>query len=383
MPPLLKLPFIDELENNITNHSQFIQVILGPRQVGKTTGIGLFLKKYKKPYVECTADDIKTDAYSWLNEQWQRASELGDETLLVIDEIQKIHDWSSHIKQLWDSQRKIKTKLKLILLGSSSLQLQEGLSESLTGRFQVIRAYHWGYNESNKLKKMSLKDYLTFGGYPGSYTLIKNQKNWNTYIQQSIVDTVIDKDILRHAKVKNYALFKQTFHLLASLPAQEISYTKLLGQLQEKGNTDLIKYYIQLFEGAYLFRAIQKYNTKSFKVKTSSPKIIPLGMALIDRFIYSKETELGHIFEAAVGAKLIQAFGDNVYYWRDGDFEVDYVIELDSKIIAIEVKSGKAKSSKSLTAFQKKFPKSNVIFINSDNFMKFDLDPELFILKLV
>lgn len=378
----IRLAFVDELKHNIENYPQFIQVILGPRQVGKTTGVGLFLKSFKKPYVESSADDIKGDPYTWLTEKWQETIELGDDTLLVIDEIQKIHDWSSFIKQLWDRERKKNSKIKLILLGSSSLQLQQGLSESLTGRFQVIRAYHWGFNDSLKLKKMSLADYLEFGGYPGSYALLKNKKNWTAYIQNSIVETVIDKDILRHAKVKNYALFKQTFHLLAGLPAQEISYTKLLGQLQDKGNTDLIKYYIQLFEGAYLFKAIQKYNTKSFKIKTSSPKIIPLAAALVDRFVYDKETELGHVFEAAVGAKLIQTFAD-VYYWRDGDFEIDYVIELNASPIAIEVKTGKKKSSKSITEFQKRFPKSKIVIINFENFIKFDLNPEAFIKKLI
>lgn len=382
MQKILKLPFLSELEENLKNSPQFIQVILGPRQVGKTTGIELFLQSYPHAYVEVTGDDFRGDPLTWLKEKWQMAIAEGPATLLVIDEIQKIPDWSAHIKSLWDKNKKQKGDIKLVLLGSSSLNIQKGLSESLTGRFQIIRAHHWNYYYSNQLKKMTVPEFLKHGGYPGSYALIKNEKIWNTYIQDSIIDTVISKDILMQARLKNPALFRQAFHLLASVPAQEISYTKLLGQLQDKGNTDLIKYYIELFEGAFLFKAIPKYHPQPLRMRSSSPKIIPLCSALVDRLIYSQAAESGRVFEAAVGARLAQVF-TNIYYWRDGDYEVDYVVKTESDLIAIEVKSGKKKSSKSLDEFSKKYPNSKIIFINMENFEKFDRDPISFFNKFL
>lgn len=375
----LKLPFLHELETNLKKGAPLIQVILGPRQVGKTTGIELFLKSYKSYFLDVTGDDFRGDPFFWLQEQWQRAKDQSNSALLVIDEIQKIPDWSAHIKNLWDKEQKKNSKFKLILLGSSSLSIQKGLSESLTGRFQLIRVYHWTFQDSKKLlKKMTLNDYLKFGGYPGSYPLIKTDKIWNSYIQDSIIDTVIGKDILTLNRVKNPALFKQCFILLSSLPAQEISYTKLLGQLQDKGNTDLIKYYIELFEGAFLFKAIPKYHPQPLRLKTSSPKIIPLCPALIDRLIFQRASDSGRAFEAVVGARLLQAY-PQIYYWREGDYEVDFVIVTEAHLIAIEVKSGSAKSSKSLNEFMKRYPRAKVIFINPANFEKFDIDPLLFI----
>jgi predicted AAA+ superfamily ATPase len=377
---IIKLPFIEKLKKNLMESPQFIQVILGPRQVGKTTGIDLFLASYKQPYHNTTGDDFRGDALVWLKEQMQIATDKGQTSLLIIDEIQKIPDWSAHIKNLWDKEKKKERKLKLVLLGSSSLNIQKGLSESLTGRFQVIRVYHWNYFYSKQLTKMKLSEYLKHGGYPGSYSLMKNEKSWNSYIQDSIIETVISKDILMQAQVRNPALFKQTFILLSGLPAQEISYTKLLGQLQDKGNTDLIKYYIELFEGAFLFKSIQKYHPQALRLRSSSPKIIPLCPALIDRFIYSKEAESGRVFESAVGARLASVF-PQLCYWRDGDYEVDFVIEIAAELIAIEVKSGKSKSSKSLNEFMKKFPHAKIIFINMENYEEFDKNPEVFIKK--
>lgn len=377
---IIKLPFLQQLETNLKNSPEFIQVILGPRQVGKTTGISLFLKTYTGTSFDTSGDSFRGDPLTWLKQQWQTAVEHGPNTLLIIDEIQKIPDWSAHIKNLWDKEKKKSEKIKLVLLGSSSLNIQQGLSESLTGRFQLLRAHHWNYHQSRELTKMSLNDFLKYGGYPGSYSLIKNEKTWQSYIQDSIIDTVISKDILLQARIKNPSLFRQAFTLLSALPAQEISYTKLLGQLQDKGNTDLVKYYIQLFEGAFLLRSISKYHPQTLRMRSSSPKIIPLCPALIDRFTFRTPEDSGRVFESVVGARLCQTEA-NIYYWRDGDFEVDYVLELDRKLIAIEVKTNKRKSSKSIPEFLKKYPKASIVFINPENFEAFDRDPIGFIKK--
>jgi predicted AAA+ superfamily ATPase len=376
----IPLPFQAELAENINLSSQLIQVILGPRQVGKTTGIEQFLSAYRRPYFSCTADDFRGDPLMWLTEQWQTAANLDAEALLVIDEIQKVPDWSAHIKNLWDKEKKKKQRLKLVLLGSSSLNLLTGLSESLTGRFQIIRAYHWNFHLTNRLSKMTLPDFLQFGGYPGSYSLTSNVRKWKSYIQDSIVETVITKDILTQTRIKNTALFKQTFLLLSGLPAMEISYTKLLGQLQDKGNTDLIKSYIGYFEDAFLIRALPKYHSQTLRVRSSSPKIIILCPALIDRMLYQDKAAAGRIFENAVASRLLQIF-PQLYYWRDGDYEVDFVLEVENQLVAIEVKSGKTKSSKSLPEFIKKYPRAKTVFINMENFATFDRDPEAFLKK--
>lgn len=360
-----------------------IQVLIGPRQVGKTTAILNLLKDYSGIYHYVSAEASLAPQSDWLIEAWQQALNKSPACLLVIDEIQKVSNWSEQIKPLWDSQKlKKNPHLKVILLGSSSLKIQKGLTESLTGRYELLRAFHWSLEESQVISKINLENYLLYGGYPGSYKFFNNTKRFDDYIQSSIINSVIEKDLLMEARIRNPALFKQTFQLLQSLPSAEISYTKLLGQLQDKGNTDLIKNYLDMFEGAFLIKQVHKYHKKSFKTRLSTPKIICMAPSLYERSQKKSPEFLGLCFEALVGSDLHKA-NLAVTYWRDGDFEIDYVVELNSQLIGIEVKSQKRKSSKSVPSFLKEFPKAKIVYINFDNYQNFAKNPEDFILSMI
>ena len=363
----IKPEFLSELSHNLSESPQFIQVVLGPRQVGKTTGVLQLLESKIQSSEYFSADDRLAPTSLWIEEKWQAAKIKNPSCTLVLDEIQKVPQWSSVIKKLWDLQKKDqKSRMKLILLGSSSLQIQTGLTESLSGRFQLIRATHWGFEKSRQLANLDIDHFVIYGGYPGSYALLKNKKTWQKYIQDSIIETVIGKDILNLARVNKPALFRQVFNILMAYPAQDMSYTKLLGQLQDAGNTDLVKSYIELYEGAFLVKSLQKYSNKSVIKRSSSPKLIPLCGALIDRDVLRTKDGYGRAFEAAVGACLLN-HGYEVFYWREGNDEVDYVIVDQGQVYAIEVKSGRKKSSRGLEAFIKKHPQARPLFITREN----------------
>lgn len=375
----VSLPFVTSIDKNLKKTPQFIQVILGPRQVGKTTTVLAYLNKnFFEKHHYYSAEGKTANGASWLKQVWLKARQ--EQMLLVIDEIQKIENWAEAVKTLWDEDKRLKVQIKCILLGSSSLDLHMGLTESLTGRFQLIHVYQWNFLESKEGYNLSFDDYIKFGGYPGSYALRNDLQEWQKYVRQSIIDTVIEKDILVSHKVKSPALFKQAFDLLISYPAQEISFTKLLGQLQDKGNTDLIKYYIRLFEGAFLVKTLEKFSTNKIKIRTSAPKIIPLCPAF--SFInelddYSGETR-GHVFESLVGATL-HRLGFELFYWRDGSHEVDFVLKFGKRIWAIEVKSGRKKKMQGMDQFLKQFPHANPVLITPDNYVDFESDPIKFL----
>lgn len=382
MKKLIKLPFISKLHDNLNSTPQFCQVILGPRQVGKTTSVLHFLEhEYTAPYVYVSADSILSANNSWLIERWQQAR--AKNATIVIDEIQKVHNWAETIKSLWDEEKRRPTPIKCILLGSSSLDIQKGLTESLTGRFQLIRAHHWNFSESHAAYEIDFEQYLQFGGYPASYVFLQAPDEWNHYVQSSIVSTVIEKDILSNHTVRSPALFKQAFEILISYPAQEISYTKILGQLQDKGNTELIKHYISLFEGAYLVRALEKFSNKSFIKKSSSPKILPLCPAFYYLTLQSRYTpeERGRAFELLVGCQLNRT-GLELYYWREGSHEVDFVLKKGKEIWAIEVKSGRKRSQRGLEKFQESFPQSKSVIISPENYLEFEKNPLGFLEKV-
>ena len=266
------------------------------------------------------------------------------------------------------------------IIDNSTGTIQKGLTESLAGRFQLIHVYHWNYSESHESYKIKFNEFIKFGGYPGSYPLISQQSEWVNYVIHSIVEAVIDRDILSVHTVKSPALFKQAFELLISYPAQEISFTKLLGQLQDKGNTDLVKYYLTLYEGAYLIKALEKYSTKPMKRKSSSPKILPLCPAFYFLTIQGElsQEEKGRAFELIVGAQLFRLEGE-LFYWREKNHEVDFIFKRGKKLYAIEVKSGRKRNSKGLNIFLEKFPNAVPIIITPENYERFEQDPISFL----
>lgn len=372
-------PFVAKLEKRLFEGRALIQVLIGPRQVGKTTGIRQLLARYpgKKHYAN--ADDLLTPDRTWLLEQWQKALGFGCQALLVIDEIQKIPNWPETLKSLWDRDPE---KLRVVALGSSSLQIQAGLTESLAGRFELTRVFHWTLAESAKAFGYDLERFLLFGGYPGSVPFEQDYDRWYDYLKDSIVEAVIGKDILFNRKVGNPALFRQAFEILCRYPAQEVSYTKLLGQLQDRGNTDLIKFYLEMYAGAFLVHPLGKFSRKGWLTRSSSPKILLSCPALHTmtegpRVLEDPERR-GRIFELAVGAQLLQLPGE-LFYWREKSAEVDFVYRYQGRVFAIEVKSGRKKSAKGLEVFTNRFPDAVPVILTPDCFLQFSEDPLAFL----
>lgn len=372
-------PFVSQLARRLQDPPHFIQVVVGPRQVGKTTGVRQLLASSGWPAHYANADDVLVSDRSWLLQQWQQALLLGDGALLVVDEIQKIPNWPETVKALWDAQP---GRLRVLLLGSSALQLQSGATESLAGRFELLRVHHWRFAELQAAFGYDLDRYLAYGGYPGAVVLEHDPDRWYAYMKDAIVEAVIGKDILQSRRVTNPALFRRAFEILCAYPAQEISYTKLLGQLQDKGNTDLVKHYIALYGGAFLLHALRKYLPKAHLSRSSSPKMLPACPALYSMAagvtVSGNAEQRGRAFELAVGCELVQQPGQ-VYYWRERNDEVDFVYQYRDRLYAIEVKSGRKKSAKGLEAFCAQVPRALPIIITPENFARFSQDPGMFL----
>jgi hypothetical protein len=275
--------------------------------------------------------------------------------------------------------------VRLVVLGSSSLQLQKGMTESLAGRFELIRILHWTLPELREAFGYTLERYLSYGGYPGAVAYEADFERWYAYLKDSIIESVIGRDILLNHRVANPALFRQAFEIICRYPAQEISYTKLLGQLQDKGNTDLVKYYLELYNGAFLVQPLDKFSTRDHLTRSSSPKILLACPALYTMHygpdvVHNPELR-GRLFELAVGAHLLQLPG-SLTYWRDGNQEVDFVYSHRNRIYAIEVKSGRRTRSSGLEMFLKSQPATIPLVVTPENIELFCNDPALFLSTL-
>ncbi|MDB5280827.1 MAG: ATP-binding protein [Ferruginibacter sp.] len=359
---------------------RFMQVIMGPRQVGKTTLVTQLTARVKIDFHFVSADSVAAGNAIWLEQQWEAAriklalSET-KEFLLVIDEIQKIDNWSETVKLLWDTDTRNNLNLKVIMLGSSRLLLQQGLTESLAGRFESTYMGHWSFDEMQQAFGWNTNQYVWFGGYPGSASLIDDEERWKTYVTESLIETSISKDILMLTRVDKPALMKRLFELGCLYSGQILSYTKVLGQLQDAGNTTTLSHYLELLDTAGLLAGIEKYAPDVIRQRSSSPKFQVHNTALIsaqknDLFkdTLAKPDEWGRMVESAIGAHLInhsltEKF--NLHYWRERNEEVDFVIERKGKVIGLEVKSGATGSTSEMTAFKNKFTPDKVLLIGN------------------
>lgn len=374
-----KRPIFHQLFERAQEPRRFIQVLLGPRQVGKTTLALQMTEAINKPFYVISSDTATLQDLAWLQQQWEVARQkivAGKGCVLVIDEVQKIPHWSSLIKSLWDEDTRNGINLSVIILGSSPWLVQKGLTESLAGRFEVIPITHWSFAEMNKSFGWSLEKYIYFGGYPGAASLADDhdQTRWKSYINDSLIETTISRDILLMTQINKPALLRRLFQLGCTYSGQILSYTKMLGQLQDSGNTTTLAHYLELLSGAGLLEGLQKCANQPVRQRGSSPKLAVFNTALISAQSNKTFREAcedcsfwGRLVESTIGAHLLNAIRGTqieLFYWREGDKEVDFVLKRGENITAIEVKSGPEIFSRSgIDLFVKEFKPNRVLLV--------------------
>lgn len=362
---------------------KFIQVIVGPRQVGKTTLVKQVLSVIDKPYLFYSADVVADSNASWVSNCWQTARNRlkkheVEEIILVIDEIQKITNWSEIVKKEWDYDSFNDMNVKVLLLGSSRVLIGRGLSESLMGRFEEIKIPHWSYNEMRDAFGFSFEQYVYYGAYPGAASFVDDEDRWRQYIEGSIVEASINKDILYNTPISKPALLRQTFELSSAYSGKILSLTKMLGSLQDAGNTTTLSGYLELLNVAGLVTGLQKYSVDIARSRASIPKFQVYNNALLTvnnqlsfNDVISDPKEWGRYFESAIGAHILNdAFINNyrVYYWREKNSEVDFVISKNRRMAAFEVKSNSESWNNGLSKIREMYKDAKIAIIGDSGF---------------
>lgn len=359
---------------------RFLQAVTGPRQVGKTTAVrqAATTAGLSTHYVSLDEPGLRDAA--WVAGQWEvgrLAARESGRACLVLDEVQKLPGWSETVKRLWDEDTASGLALQVVVLGSAPLLLQRGLSESLAGRFEVLPATHWSYAEMKAAFGFSLEDFLYFGGYPGAASLINDPERWRRYVLDSLVETTLSRDVLLLTRVDKPALLRQLFELGCRYSGQVLSYNKMLGQLQDAGNATTLAHYLGLLSQSGLMCGLQKFAGQAVRSRGSIPKLQVFNTALLSAISPLSPAEArrdasgwGRLVESAVGAHLVNAAarGDcEVFYWREGNREVDFVVRRGQVVVGIEVKSGTMRSAlPGLDAFRKAFRPQHVMLVGSE-----------------
>lgn len=379
------------LARRLAEPRRFIQVVAGARQVGKTTLVQQVVETVKVPVRFASADEPTLRGPDWIAQQWEaaRLAAGAGGAILVLDEVQKAVGWSESVKRLWDEDTRARRPVKVVLLGSAPLLVQRGLTESLAGRFEVLRLPHWSFAEMRAAFGFSVDQYVYFGGYPGAAPLAREPDRWRRYILDALVETTIARDVLLLTRVDKPALLRRLFELGCRYSGQVLSYTKMLGQLHDAGNTTTLAHYLDLLGGAGLLAGLPKFSGRAVRQKGSSPKLQVLNTALMSAQSPLSFAEAradreawGRLVESAVGAHLANAAATReceLFYWRERNHEVDFVVRAGRAVAAIEVKSGRGRDAHpGLAAFAAAFKPGRRLLVGGDG-----IPVEEFLLKPV
>ena len=390
---------VNTLVQRLAEAPHHLITLFGPRQTGKTTIVRQALRQIDLRSRYLAVDEPDTTDFripsaaaeatvplsqerdtGWLVHNWEESRIEAERSpggfVLVFDEIQQIPRWSETVKGLWDADRARNCPLRVVILGSAPLLMQSGLSESLAGRFETIRVAHWSFKEMSEAFDFDLLTYLYFGGYPEGGRYVHAPERWRAYILNSLVEPNIERDILSLTRVDKPALLKRLFEVGAAYSGQILAYNKMLGHLQEAGNTTTLARYLDLLANAGLLAGLLKYANRPLRRRASSPKLNVLNTALMTAGSGYSFAEAqadrsfwGRIVESAVGAHLLNTATTDIrlYYWRDGQFEVDFVLQRGPRIVAIEVKSGAKRTAlRGVDEFERRFRPVRSLVVGQD-----------------
>ncbi len=370
---MFERPQVEIIRRRLSEPRHTIQVVQGPRQVGKTTAVLQALGQIPVGSHYAQADLPAPLHWGWIEQQWSIARREQQRAkkpcVLALDEIQKIAHWSEVVKRLWDEDTRLGNDIRLVLLGSSPLLVGRGLTESLAGRFEIVRMPQWGLSEMRAAFGWTLERFLFFGGYPGAVPLVGDAPRWSRYILDSVVETTLSKDVLLLTRVDKPALLRQLLVLACEYSGRELSFTKMMGELDGAGHTTTLSHYLDLLDGSGLVFGLQKYASEPVRRRSSTPKLMAHDTALVNAISGLGEDEVlsdperwGRLVESAVGGYLsarCAESGASLWYWRDGGDEVDFVVKSGSRLVAIEVRSGRRrKGMRGLQVFAERFGSS-------------------------
>jgi hypothetical protein len=347
-----------------------IQILTGPRQVGKTTLLLELAEQFGDQALYAAGDDPNAALPGFWERCWaetERRAKRGT-ALLLLDEVHQISDWAAKLKGNWDRIRRKHIPIHVIATGSSALRVATGSRESLAGRFEHLTLSHWSAASLASAFQLSAQDavlgLVRFGSYPGAVELEKTPVRWRAYLRDAIIEPAIGRDMLALGTVRRPALLRQVFAVAVGSPAQIISLQKMQGQLQDSGALETVAHYLALLQDAYLIASLEKYAAQAHRRRSAPPKLVTLNNGLLSAMhpdgAPDRESEPARFGQWVENACLAFAFnqGQQVTYWREEPLEIDGVFEGSWGNWAVEVKTGRfgGQDLRGLLEFCRRYP---------------------------
>lgn len=359
-----------------------VQILTGPRQVGKTHILLDSAARWRESALYLAADAPESSLPGWWELQWQRTLQMAGrgKSVLFVDEAHYLPQWSPVIKSAIDEVYRKKLPLHIVITGSATLPLGSGAREAMTGRFERIELRQWNPRDLAEAFSLdrdeAIECFIRFGSFPGGMSLISDIPRWKAYIRDSIIDPAVGRDILMREQVRKPALLRQIFAVCTGHPSEILSLAKIAGALSDAGTLETIAHYLGLLEEAYLIASVRKYSAREVRRRSSPPKIVPLSNALTaasrsgDPPLPARDpAPWGRWVENACIAFAIGC-GQKVHYWREEPLEVDFVLIGSWGKWAIEIKTGElgSRDMAGLLTFCRRWPEFRpLVLCEEDN----------------
>jgi hypothetical protein len=343
----------EELRRRVTEPPPArVQVLTGPRQVGKTTLMLQLAKEWGDRAIYVAADAPEAALPGWWEAQWERATRLAraETALLLIDEIHYLPSWSRLLKAETDRMRRQHLALHVVVSGSTALRVGKGVRETMAGRFERLVLSHWSARDLAQgfhlSKEEAVDCVVRLGGFPGGMSLRRDPRRWRAYIVDSIIEPAIGRDLLVLEAIRRPALLRQVFAICVGHAAEIVSLQKMAGLLAERGALATIAHYLQLLQEAYLVAPLAKFSGRELRQRASPPKLVALNNAFLTATalgdaaaVASDPGQRGRLIENACIAFAINS-GQTAHYWRAEPVEVDAVLDGAWGRWAVEIKTG-------------------------------------------
>ncbi len=333
-----------------------IQLLTGPRQVGKTTILVDIARQYGERALYLAADTPEAALSGWWSTQWNRALRMArtGKCVLLVDEVQSLPDWSRIIKAAIDFVYREQLPLQVVISGSAALPLTGGARESMAGRFEHLTLCHWTARDLVDAFALSedeaAETYVRFGAFPRSMDWLGDIPRWRRYVREAIIDAVLGRDLVMLESIRKPALLRQVFAICSGHPGAIVSLQKIAGSIQDSGALETIAHYLNVLGEAYLVAALPKFSVSEIRRRSAPPKLVSLSNAFLAVATEDEPPRAsadprrwGHWLENACIARAVNS-GYRVTYWREDQLEVDMVIEGEDGKWAVEVKSGEFSS---------------------------------------
>ncbi len=333
-----------------------IQLVTGPRQVGKTTLLLDLAAERADRALYAAADAPEATLPGYWERFWAdaEARAASGPLAVLLDEVHLLPSWAAALKGQWDRFGRRRIPIHIIATGSSALRVTHGSRESLAGRFERLAFAHWSAGALAATFRMADADAarqaVLFGTYPGASPLTGDEARWRAYVRDAIIDPAIGRDVLALGQVRRPALLRQVFAVAAGSPAAIVSLQKIQGQLAERGALETVSHYLGLLQEAYLVAALEKFATRATRRRAAPPKLVTLNNALISAVHPDgppdegrEPARFGAWVENACLASAVN-HGQRVTYWREEPLEVDAVIDGSWGRLAVEIKTSRFES---------------------------------------